>query len=46
MDYKGTDGKRSRGVDMKWNGDERKVRNDGRDGITVSGTETRGLVRL
>ena len=31
---------------MKRNGDEGKVRNDGRDGIMVSGTETRGLVRL
>ena len=31
---------------MKRNGDERKVRNDGRDGIMVSGTETGGLVRL
>ena len=31
---------------MKRNGEERKTRNEGRDGIMVSGTEMRGLVRL
>ena len=41
-----TDERKGRGVDMKRNGDEWKTRNDGRDGIMVSGTETRGLVRL
>ena len=41
-----TDGRRSRGVDMKRNGDERKDRNGIGNGITVSGTEMRGLVRL
>ena len=31
---------------MKRNGDEGRVWNDGRDGIMVSGTETRVLVKL
>ena len=31
---------------MRRNGEERKAREDIGDGIMVSGTETRGLVRL